>query len=65
MRNNIDVRNNKLIHPFLFIYYYILIPKPYTRKPYLSFLLFLQQDFFHDSSFLEKAALSKKEGSFF
>ena len=26
MRNNIYVRNNKLIHPFLFIYYYILIP---------------------------------------
>ena len=25
MRNNIYVRNNKLIHPFLFIYY-ILIP---------------------------------------
>lgn len=41
MRNNIGVRNNKLIHPFLFIYYYILIPtlqkKTISKLPTIIF----------------------------
>lgn len=40
MRNNIGVRNNKLIHPFLFIYY-ILIPtlqkKTISKLPTIIF----------------------------
>lgn len=47
MRNNIYVRNNKLIHPFLFIYY-ILIPtlhkKTITKLPTIIFAT----RFFHD-----------------
>ena len=64
MRNNIDVRNNKLIHPFLFIYYYILIPTLHKKIIFKLPTIFATR-FFHDSSFLKKAALSKQEGSFF
>lgn len=57
MRNNIYVRNNKLIHPFLFIYYYILIPIPYNVKTIFKLPIIFATMFFHDSSFLEKRPL--------
>lgn len=56
MRNNIGVRNNKLIHPFLFIYY-ILIPTLHKKTIFKLPTIIFATMFFHDSSFLEKRPL--------
>lgn len=45
MRNNIDVRNNKLIHPFLFIYY-LLIPTLHKKTIFKLPTIFATRFFF-------------------